>query len=69
VARKGVNNQFVITWVGFGATGPGVFAKIFDANGNATSGDIHVNQGNVPVLQGSTIAVNAAGEFVVAGTA
>ena len=66
VARKGFNNQFVITWVGFGAAGQGVYAKIFDANGNSTSGDIHVNQGNVPLLQGSTVAMNGAGEFVVA---
>jgi hypothetical protein len=66
VARRGVNNQFVITWVGFGAAGVGVYAKIFDANGNPTSGDIHVNQTDVPVLQGSTVAVNGAGEFVVA---
>jgi hypothetical protein len=67
VARKGVSGQFVVTWSGFGAGGAGIWARIFDANGNPTTGEIPVNQGDVPnVLPLSTVAMNASGEFVVA---
>ena len=67
VARKAANGQFVITWVGFGAGGPGIWARTFDASGNPTTGELHVNQGAIPtVLPLSTVGINGAGEFVVA---
>jgi len=67
VARKAANGQFVITWVGFGAGGPGVWARTFDAAGTPLTGEIPVNQGNIPtVLSLSSVATNGAGEFVVA---
>ena len=67
VARKEANGQFVITWVGFGAGGPGIWARTFDANGTPTTGEIHVNQTAIPnVLPLSTVGINGAGEFVVA---
>ena len=67
VARKAANGQFVITWVGFGAGGPGIWARTFDASGTPTTGEIHVNQGAIPnVLPLSTVGINGAGEFVVA---
>ena len=67
VARKTSNGQFVITWVGFGASGPGVWARVFDPTGTPLTGEIPVNQGTIPtVLSLSSVAINGAGEFVVA---
>ncbi len=67
VARKEANGQFVITWVGFGAGGPGIWTRTFDASGTPTTGEIHVNQGPIlTVLPLSAVAINGAGEFVVA---
>jgi plastocyanin len=67
VARKQANGQFVITWVGFGANGAGVYARTFDAAGNPLTGEIPVNQGNIPTpLSLASVAMNGAGEFVVA---
>jgi len=67
VAIKGMSGQFVINWVGFGAGGPGIWARSFDADGNPTTGEIKVNQGSIPTaLPVSDVAINTAGEFVVA---
>ena len=67
VARKAANGQFVITWVGFGAGGPGIWARTFDASGTPTTGEIPVNQGAIlTVLPLSSVAIDGAGEFVVA---
>ena len=67
VARKAPGKQFVITWGGAGTGGPGIWARAFDVNGNPNTGEIKVNQGLLLfALSSSSVAMNSAGEFVVA---
>src|SRR5206468_869134 len=67
IAMDAVGN-FVITWSGAGADdGSGVFARRFNAAGQAQGGQFRVNSFPVQYLQGSSvIAMDPAGDFVIA---
>jgi len=67
VARRAVTEQFVVTWAGFGTGGAGIWARVIDVDGNPNTGDVRVNEGDIPSgLPLSAVAMNGAGGFVVA---
>ena len=56
---------FVVTWVGQGASGPGIFARLFDSNGVPVTLDLAVDAASTPYGQTADVAMDVAGKFVV----
>ena len=69
VARR-ASGDFVVTWSSNNQDGSGwgIYARRFDANGAALSGEILVNTSTANAQQFSTIAIDSAGNFAVAWT-
>jgi hypothetical protein len=62
------SGAFVVTWGSSGqdGSGEGVFAQRFDAAGQRLGGELAVNTYTTGVQTASRVAINAAGEFVIA---
>lgn len=60
--------DFVVTWRSSGqdGSGDGVYARAFDALGNPVSGEVAVNQFTTGIQNSPAVAMDAAGNFVVA---
>jgi hypothetical protein len=62
------NGNFVITWAqayGLDGDGAGVYAQMFDSNGNKVGGEFQVNTHTTNHQSGSSVAMNANGNFVI----
>ena len=62
----GPNGDAVVVWLSGDGDGEGVFARRFDARGNALGGEIPVNQYTAGTQRFASVAVDADGDFVVA---
>ena len=62
------NGNFVVVWTGLDANANGVFARLYDTNGVALSGEIQVNTTTANNQQHASVAVDADGNFVVVWT-
>ncbi len=56
---------FVVTWVGQGASGTGIFGRLFDSNGIPVTLDLTVDAASTPYGQTADVAMDVAGNFVV----
>jgi hypothetical protein len=62
------SGNFVITWAqayGLDGDGAGVYAQMFDSSGNKVGGEFKVNTHTTNHQSGSSVAMNANGNFVI----
>lgn len=65
-AAMDANGNFVITWSSFqNGTDYDIYARRFDANGNALGNDFRVNNETLNHQQYSSVAMDASGDFVI----
>jgi hypothetical protein len=69
VVAMNASGDFVVVWAGAGTgDAQGIFAQVFDRNGNAYGGIIRINNQVLGYQSAPSVAMDAAGNFIVTWT-